>query len=254
MKINKLKQRIAEKKACYGVISPTTDPTICEYVGLSGLDFYMIDAEHGAISPSDITNMIRACEAVGVMPLARVGDLNEKLILQYMDAGIMGIMMPSVATEKECAALVNYMKYPPVGNRGLGPVRSADYMMGAMNQLQYVEFANQQTLVLPQVEDIKAMKHLKKMANTEGVDGFIIGPRDLAMTMGFYDGPAHPEVAKVMDEIFDIVLSAGKIIGTVAANSEQADKLVAKGATIILNSVQGLLASSAKAFMANRVK
>jgi 4-hydroxy-2-oxoheptanedioate aldolase len=252
MKINNIKQRLQDKKACYGVISPTTDPTICEYIGLSGLDFYMIDAEHGAISPSDITNMIRACEAVGCTPLARVGDLNEKLILQYLDAGIMGIMMPGVNTVKECEKLVTAMKYPPLGNRGLGPVRSADYMM-KMPQVEYVKFANENVLVLPQIEDIAALKNLKKMANTEGVDGFIIGPRDLAMTMGFYDGPAHPEVSKVLDEIIATVLEAGKIIGTVAGTAEQAKALTDKGVTIILNSVQGLIAGSAKAFIKDRI-
>jgi 4-hydroxy-2-oxoheptanedioate aldolase len=251
MKINNLKTRIAEGKANYGVISPTTDPIICEYVGLAGLDFYMIDGEHGAISPSDITNMIRACEVMGCTPLARVGDLNEKLILQYLDAGIMGIMMPGVNTVAECEQLVKFMRYPPKGGRGLGPVRAADYM-AKMPQVEYVQFANDNILVLPQVEDIAALKNLKAMANTEGVDGFIIGPRDLAMTMGFYDGPAHPEVNAVIDEIFDIVLSAGKIIGTVAGTGEQAEKLVAKGATIILGSVQALITASAKSFIKDR--
>lgn len=252
MKTNNLKQRFSEKKPCYGVISPTTDPTICEYVGLAGLDFYMIDGEHGAISPSDITNMIRACENVGCTPLARVGDLNEKLILQYLDAGIMGIMMPDVNTVKECEKLVSFMRYPPLGSRGLGPVRAADYMM-KMAQVDYVKFANDNILVLPQIEDIAAMKNLKKMANTEGVDGFIIGPRDLAMTMGFYDGPAHPEVSKVVDEIIATVLEAGKIIGTVAGTAEQAKALADKGVTIILNSVQGLIATSAKGFIKDRI-
>jgi 4-hydroxy-2-oxoheptanedioate aldolase len=251
MKENKLKTRLLAKKAAFGVISPTIDPTICEYIGLSGLDFYMIDAEHGAISPSDITNMIRACEAVGITPLARVGDLNEKLILQYIDAGVSGIMMPGVQTVDDCKRLVSAMKYPPLGNRGLGPVRSADYMM-KMPQVEYVAFANAQILVLPQIEDMEGVKNLKMMVNTEGVDGFIIGPRDLAMSMGFYDGPNHPEVNAVIEGIFETVLAAGKIIGTVAATNEQAQKLIDKGATIILNSVQGLLASSAKAFITSR--
>ena len=252
MKINTLKQRLTDKKPCFGVIAPTTDPTICEYVGLAGLDFYMIDGEHGAISPSDITNMIRACENVGCTALARVGDLNEKLILQYLDAGIMGIMMPGINSVKECEKLVSAMQYPPLGNRGLGPVRAAGYMM-KMSQLEYVKFANENVLVLPQIEDIAALRSLRKMANTEGVDGFIIGPRDLAMTMGFYDGPAHPEVSKVIDEIIQTVLEAGKIIGTVAGTAEQAKALTDKGVTIILNSVQGLLATSAKAFIKDRI-
>jgi 4-hydroxy-2-oxoheptanedioate aldolase len=248
MKINAVKRDILAKKACYGVISPTTDPIICEYLGFAGLDFYMIDAEHGAITPTDVPNLVRACELAGITPLARVGDLNEKLILQFLDSGVMGIMMPGVNTVEECEKLVRAMKYPPLGQRGLGPVRAATYLM-KMSQAEYVPFANSQVLVLPQLEDIAALPNLRAMARTEGVDGFIIGPRDLAMTMGFYDGPAHPEVNAVIDEIFDIVLSEGKIIGTVAATAEQAQKLVEKGATIVLNSVQGLLVNSVKAFV-----
>ena len=247
MKSNNLKQRIADKQPLYGVISPTTDPIICEYLGFAGLDFYMIDAEHGAISPSDITNLVRACEVAGCTPLARVGDLNEKLILQFMDAGVVGIMMPGCSTVSDVERLVSAMKYPPMGNRGLGPVRSADYMM-KMPQLEYVNFSNAQTLVLPQVEDMEAVRNLKDMVKVKGVDGFIIGPRDLAMSMGFYDGPAHDEVKRVIDEIFDIVLSAGLMVGTVAATAEQAEALTKKGAGLILNSVQGLLTAGVKSF------
>jgi 4-hydroxy-2-oxoheptanedioate aldolase len=122
-----------------------------------------------------------------------------------------------------------------------------------MPQKEYVNFANEQVLVLPQIEDTEGVKNLKKMVQVEGVDGFIIGPRDLAMSMGFYDGPAHPEVDKMIDKIFDIVLGAGKIIGTVAGTAEQAKVLTGKGATIILNSVQGLLVSSTKGFIKDRI-
>jgi 2-keto-3-deoxy-L-rhamnonate aldolase RhmA len=71
--------------------------------------------------------------------------------------------------------------------------------------------------------------------------------------MGFYDGPAHPEVSKVLDEIIATVLEAGKIIGTVAGTAEQAKALTDKGVTIILNSVQGLITGSAKAFIKDRI-
>lgn len=251
MRENALKKRLLEKKPCYGVISPTYDPTICEYIGLSGLDFYMMDAEHGAISVSDITHLVRACEVTGCTPLARVGDLNTALILQYMDAGVMGIMMPGCSSVSDVERLAAAVKYPPAGRRGLGPVRAADFMM-KMPQSEYVRFANEQTLVLPQVEDVEAVKNLAKMAAVEGVDGFVIGPRDLAMSLGYYDGPAHPEVNKVIDEIFETVLAAGKMIGTVAGNADQAKALCDKGATFLLNSVQGLLAGAAKSFMQSR--
>ena len=252
MRENKLKKRIADGKAGYGVISPTIDPIICEYIGLLGFDYYMIDGEHGDISVSDIGNLIRACELTGVTPLARIRSVDPKLILQYMDAGIMGVMMPSIDTADDVRALVQAIKYPPVGNRGLGPVRSADYMMGAMNQGEYVQFANEQTLVLPQIESIACVNNLEEIANIDGVDGFIIGPRDLAMSMGFYDGPKHPEVQEMLDRIFKTVLDAGKFFGTVAGTPDQAEALINKGASMILNSVQGLIKGASKTFLQNR--
>jgi 4-hydroxy-2-oxoheptanedioate aldolase len=114
-----VKQRLANNLTCYGVISPTTDPTVCEYLGWMGLDFYIIDSEHGAITLTEATHMIRAMESTGITPLARVRSLDEKLILQYLDAGVMGIMMPGTETAEDCAQLVKAIKYYPIGNRGL---------------------------------------------------------------------------------------------------------------------------------------
>jgi len=252
MRENLVRTKLREGKPVFGVISPTSDPTIAEYIGYAGFDFYMIDGEHGAITPAQALNLIRACDATGITPLARVNSLDPKLILQFMDAGTMGVMMPGCNTVQDVERLVAAMKYPPMGERGLGPARASEYMMSKMaqkDQLHYVQVANEQTLVLPQVEDIKAMEHLEAMCRVPGVDGFIIGPRDLAMTMDFYDGPNHDEVKKVIDEIFRIVLSAGLTLGTVAATHDQAKQLVAKGAKILLNSVAGLLGQSAKAFL-----
>ncbi len=253
MKENILRKRLLEKKASYGVISPTTDPTICEYIGLCGMDFYIMDAEHGALSISEVAHMIRACESVGITPLARINTLDEKVILQYFDAGCMGVMMPNTNTVDDCKKLVSFVKYFPKGKRGLGPVRSSDYMAGKLSQAEYIHFSNEQTLVFPMIETMECMQNLSEMVKVDGVDGFILGPRDLALSMGFIDGPNHDEVKKVINEAIEIVTKAGKVFGTVAATAEQAKDLTDKGVTLLLNSVQGLLTSSVKTFMANKM-
>jgi 4-hydroxy-2-oxoheptanedioate aldolase len=252
MKENSLKKRLTAGKAAYGVISPTTDPVLCEYIALCGMDFYIMDAEHGALSITEVAHMIRACEAAGITPLARINSLDEKMILQYFDAGCMGVMMPGTNTVEDCKKLVECVKYYPKGNRGLGPVRSADYMAGKMPQADYLAFSNEQTLVLPMIETKECMDNLAEMAKVEGVDGFILGPRDLALSMGFTDGPAHDEVKKVINEAIAIVTGAGKFFGTVAATAEQAKELTDTGATLLLNSVQGLLTPGIKSFMKER--
>ncbi len=249
MRENIAKSKLKNGQPIYGVIAPNNDPILAELIGLLGFDFYMMDGEHGALSAAHAEHLVRACEAVGITPLARVRTNDEKLILQFMDAGVMGIMMPGLHTPEDVHNFVSYVKYPPLGIRGLGPIRAADYMTGRMSQAQYVSYANEQTLILPQFEDIKALEYLPEMVKVEGVDGVIVGPRDLAMTMGYYDGPGHPAVQDVIKQVFDLVKSAGLFVGTVAGTADAAKKIVESGGSICLNSVQGLIASSANAFL-----
>lgn len=248
MKTNAVKAKIQQGKAALGVISNFADPMVAEICAHAGLDYYIIDCEHGAITVAQALEIVRACEATGITPMARIRSTDAKLILQFMDAGVMGVMMPGVSTLAEVEALVKAVKYPPAGERGLGPVRAWDFGLGAMPQADYVRFANEQTLVLPQVEDMQAVENLEQLCKVPGVDGFIIGPRDLAMSMGFYDGPSHPEVQQTIDRIFEIVLAHNLIIGTTAGNAEQAKTLIAKGAKIIMNYTGGMLGGAAKAF------
>lgn len=245
---NRVKTRLGNREPVFGVIAPNHDPIVAEVIGRVGFDFYMLDGEHGSIGPAQAENIVRACEAVGITPLARVRSTDPKLLLQFMDAGIMGVMMPGIETADDVKRLVDAIKYPPMGTRGLGPVRAADYMLGPMPQAKYVSYANEQTLVLPQIEDINAVKHLEEMARVEGIDGFIIGPRDLAMSMGYYDGPGHDEVKTVINNIFEIVLGSGLVLGTTAGTGEEAKALVERGALICLGSVSGLLKSAATTF------
>ncbi len=251
MRTNTLKEKLAAGQVTYGVISPTTDPVICEYAGWGGLDFYIMDAEHGALGISDTAHMIRACESAGITPLARINTLDEKMILQYFDAGCMGVMMPGTNTAEDCEKLVSFVKYYPEGRRGLGPVRSADYMAGKMQQAAYLDFSNAQTLVFPMIETLACIDNLSEMVQVAGVDGFILGPRDLALSMGFTDGPNHDAVKAVINKAIAVVTGAGKIFGTVAANAAQAKELSDKGVTLLLNSVQGLLGAGIKGFVQN---
>jgi 4-hydroxy-2-oxoheptanedioate aldolase len=253
MKENLLKNRLLQNKVSYGVISPTTDPVLCEYVGVCGMDFFIMDAEHGSLSINDVAHMIRACESVNITPLARINSLDEKMILQYFDAGCMGVMMPNTNTVNDCEKLVSFVKYFPQGKRGLGPVRSSNYMAGKLSQAEYLSFSNAQTLVFPMIETVECLSNLTKMVKVDGVDGFILGPRDLALSMGFTDGPNHDEVKHVINQAIAIVVDAGKIFGTVAANADQAKELADRGVTLLLNSVQGLLTPSIKNFMANKI-
>lgn len=252
MNQNIVKTRLKNGQPVLGVLSNSTDPTVAELCGFSGLDFYMIDGEHSPVTTAQVQEIVRACEVSGITPLARVRSNDPKLILQFLDAGVMGIMMPGIKTAEEADALVQAIYYPPFGKRGIGPVRANEYLQGTMNQGEFVQFANEQLLVLPQIEDKEAVDNLDELLTVEGIDGFVVGPRDLAMSMGYYDGPGHDEVRKTIGAVVEKIKKAGLIVGTTAATGDQAKALVDRGVLFCLNSFAGLLKAAAGDFMKGR--
>ncbi|HEX9988671.1 MAG TPA: aldolase/citrate lyase family protein [Chloroflexia bacterium] len=248
MKENLMKVKLKKGEPVFGLLSPNYDPSLAEVLGHLGFDCYMVDCEHGNGGPMEVEHMVRACETVGVTPLARVRSTDPKLLLQFMDTGLMGVMMPGIIDADDVKRLVEAVKYPPVGRRGIGPVRANDYLFGSMSQGDYVRFSNEQTLLLPQIETMEAVRNLDSLIKVEGIDGFIVGPRDLSMSMGFYGGPAHDEVSAVINDVFDVVIGAGLVVGTVAGTGEAAKALVDRGARIILGSVNNLLRVGAASF------
>jgi len=252
MKQNIVKTRLKNNQPVLGVLSNSTDPTVAELCGFSGLDFYMIDGEHSPVTTAQVQDIVRACEGSGITPLARVRSNDPKLILQFLDTGVMGIMMPGVKTVAEVEALVQAVKYPPLGNRGFGPARASDYLLGAMNQGEFVAFSNEQTLILPQIEDREAIDNIDDLLTVEGIDGFVIGPRDLAMSMGYFDGPAHDEVRRTIAGVVEKIRKAGLVVGTTAATGDQARALIDRGVMFCLNSFAGLVKSAAGEFMKGR--
>ena len=247
-----LRQKITAKQPVFGVISAFTDPVACEYIGLSGFDFYIMDGEHGPVTAAHAPNLVRACENAGITAMARMRTLDEKLILQFLDAGVMGVIMPGIRSVADARQLISSVKYPPLGHRGLGPVRAADYMMGSMTQLEYITFANENTLIFLQIDDIAALDALPEILQLPEIDGCIIGHRDLAMSMGYLDSPNHVEVRKVVKDIGRQVLDAGKVLGSVAATASQAQDLLEQGTTLILTSALGLILQSSKALLVAR--
>lgn len=249
-RINQTKAKLQQGKPVFGVIGTTNDPQIVEILGLTGFDYYMMDGEHGLIDPAQAENIVRACEVTGMTPLVRLGSRDPKLVLQYLDAGFMGVMMPGLETVADIEMLVNAVKYPPLGKRGLGLGRAASFMLGSgAEQAHYVTQANEQTMVLPQFEDAEMLNHLPQMVKVPGVDGFVFGPRDLSLTMGYPDGPNHPEVQNVIDEAIAIMQGARSWVGITAGTAVAAQQQVQRGAQIILNSLPNLLKQGAAQFL-----
>lgn len=246
---NHTKRKLKAGQPAYGVLSTSDDPQMAELFGLVGFDFYMLDAEHGLLDPAQAVNVIRACERVNMTPMVRIGSKDPKLVLQYLDAGMMGIMMPGLETLDEIKILVEAVKYPPAGKRGMGIGRAASYVAVGQQAVDYIQFSNNEIMVIPQFEDAALLDRFEEMISQPGVDAVVIGPRDLSLNMGFSDGPAHPEVQAMIDRVIAICKKTGVIAGITAGSRADSAQQVVRGATMILAVAQWVIAAGSKEFL-----
>jgi 4-hydroxy-2-oxoheptanedioate aldolase len=246
---NRAKGKLKAGQPTYGVISTSADPQIAELFGLAGFDYYMLDAEHGLMEAAQVVDVIRACERVNVTPMVRIGSKDPKLVLQYLDAGMMGVMMPGLESAGEIRMLVDAVKYPPVGKRGMGLTRASGYIAVGKEAADYIRFSNEQTMVIPQFEDAALIDRFEEMICQPSVDAVVIGPRDLSLNMGFPDGPNHPEVQDMIDRVIAICKRTAVAAGITAGSRADSAKQVARGVTMILAIAQLVITAGSKEFL-----
>ena len=246
---NKTKAKLKAGQPAFGVISTSDDPQLAELFGIAGFDYYMLDTEHGLLDPMQVMNVIRTCESTNMTPMIRIGSKDPKLVLQYLDAGMMGIMMPGLETVEEVKMLVDAVKYTPLGKRGLGFSRASGHMAYTSSAPEYINFSNEQTMVIIQFEDDKLLEVFPDLCSVKGLDACVVGPRDLSNNMGFADGPNHPEVQSAIDKAINITRNAGIIAGITAGTRADAEIQITRGAAMILAAAQSLVLAGSTNFL-----
>ncbi len=176
-----------------------------ECVGLAPLDFVCIDLEHGLYDYPDMLALIRAANYRGLTPLVRAKDSVRSSILKAADAGAKGIVVPMIKSVDEVEKFVEYGKYDPVGQRGMCPNRCADFGEAATIRrrpvTEYFAEANEEVLLLPQCETREFMENIDDILSLPGVDGTLVGPNDLSISLGHPGdvfGPAVDDALKAV--------------------------------------------------------
>ena len=244
---NRMKKLIKSGNPAYGVSVQFPSADIVEMIGELDFDWVMLDAEHGSITPDNIGPMIMAAEIRGITPIVRPEKNDPALINKYLDRGAMGVQVPHVNTASEARAVVEACLYHPKGERGLGGGRMADFGWGSPTT-KYVKDANQEMLVCVQIEDIAAVENLYEILTVDDIDVFFVGPTDLAQSMGHPGDNGHPDVQKVIGEIFDRIHAAGKASGTTGA-AEQALKNTEAGVLYHYTHIPTFMSKYGRQFM-----
>lgn len=208
-KVNNVRECARQGRKAYGVTLPFPCAPIIEIFGYLGFDYVSLDAEHGPFTPESVEDMVRAADAVGLTTLMRVPDHEASTILRFMDRGVLGITVPHVNNREEAEQVVQAVKYFPLGKRGLGAHRATTFDI-TMSRAEYVEWANRETFIMVQLEEVEALNNLDEILKVEHIDAFTFGPNDLSQSMGFPGQATHPKVVEAMNRARDKIKAADK--------------------------------------------
>lgn len=245
---NTLKEKLKAGKAVWGVMANDSSAPVLEVLGYSGFDWVLLDNEHGDITVHTIANCVRACEASGIVPIVRPIANRMDVITPFMDMGAYGVQVPHVNTPQEAKAVVDAVKYPPLGKRGFfGANRNNRFGLG-LPAGQYLEWANRETLVCVMIEEVEGIENAGAIARVEGVDVVFVGAGDLSVSMGYPGQMTHPKVVGAVEGAVERILQAGKTAGC-SCPDDQAPRWLELGVRFFHSGVWRLLARSSQEYL-----
>ncbi len=214
MRENVLKRKLKAGEPVVGVFNDVHAPSVVEVLGLLGLDFAIMDAEHSTLMPDVAENLYRAAELRGMSTVTRIGENSPQVIQKFIDAGSQGVLIPMVNTVEQAESVIAAVKYPPIGKRGLAGPRAADYGLGEPIA-DYVRRANEETLIALQIETLEAVDNFEDIVALDHVDVLFFGPSDLSSSLGYPGQTRHPEVLELIERLTERTLANGKAAGTI---------------------------------------
>lgn len=250
--IRNLRRKIADNTPALGLWVTLEAPSITEMAVALGLDWVVVDAEHGHLDWKEIVEHIRAAVRSNTAVLVRVAESNIGLIKRALDLGADGIVVPWVESADALRQIVSYAQFPPEGLRGIGAERATCW---GQCFVQHTQEANEHVLVVPIIESVTGGRAIESMLQVDGVDLFFFGPADYSSSAGHRGQWEGPGVAEQLLSIKDKIRAAGKNVGIIATSNEnllerteQGFRMLGVGVDtgLLLRSLHGALASAGR--------
>ncbi|HAY81866.1 MAG TPA: 2,4-dihydroxyhept-2-ene-1,7-dioic acid aldolase [Planctomycetaceae bacterium] len=221
-----------------------------EILADAGFDWLFIDGEHGPLETPEILGILQAVDHRTAC-VVRVPATSEVSIKKVLDLGATGLIVPQVNTAEEAADVVRFARYAPLGSRGVGLARAHGY--GKRFQ-EYVENANDQIAVIVQAEHADSVENMEAIAQVEGVDAVLLGPYDLAASLGKMGQVDDPLVTEAIAHVTHTCQQAGLPLGIFGVTSEAVAPYLQQGYTLIVGGVDALLLGTAASRMAQALR
>lgn len=209
---NKFLEKIQNAEKPIGSFSELCSPYSVECMGVAGMDYVVIDMEHGPAQLHDAIEGIKAAVLRDMTPFVRVPSSERADVLHLLDAGAMGLIVPCVQGVEDVKQLIKHCKYPPAGERGLAFCRSSGWghEPWVKDLGTYFSVCNNEQLLIPQCETLGCLNELEEIVALDEVAGLFIGPFDLSAAMGIPGAVNTPKFKETVCRIKDCCHAAGK--------------------------------------------
>ncbi|KAM0417421.1 hypothetical protein ACHAPT_012570 [Fusarium lateritium] len=217
---NRLKTSFVEGKQTFGAWQMLPGANISRLLARSGVDWVLVDCEHGNIDDGAMHDAVPAVAALGVSPLA-----------PWTAALTVQIIVPLVRTVEEAKQLVLDAKFPPLGRRGFGSLIALERFNPNPTLTEYLHQANDALVTIIQIETREAFESVEEIAAVDGIDALFIGPFDLGNNIGYpiQKGTMGPELKEALARILAATRKAGKKCGIYCKDAQQAKEFAAQG-------------------------
>lgn len=193
-----VKEKLRKNQPTFGSWVTIGHQSIIEIMATAGFEWLTLDLEHSTIDFTKAMELIAHIQSFGMAALVRVSKNEEVVIKRVLDAGADGVIVPMVRNAAEAQQAVEYVKYPPIGKRGVGLSRAQNYGIGFE---KYKDWQKDGSIIIAQIEHIDSVNNIDEIINTPGVDGTIVGPFDLSASMGMPGEYDKPEVIAALKRV-----------------------------------------------------
>jgi 4-hydroxy-2-oxoheptanedioate aldolase len=241
----RLRRRVAAGETTMGTFVGTASPVVAEVCAAAGVDWLLLDLEHGSGGEEQVRAVVPAAGAYGVPTVVRVESAARVRIGRVLDLGAAGVMLPRLDSAEEVREAVHHLRYPPGGDRGV-----ATYNRACRFGLDpaALDRAADDVLGVVQIESARAVEDVDKIAAIDGVDVLFVGPRDLSHDLGVPGKLTAPAFLAALDRVRAAAALHGKACGLLVADGGAAAARRAEGWTFIaIGSDSTLLASALSA-------
>ncbi len=198
----------------------------------AGFDFIYIDMEHSGFSIETVGDLCAGAVAHGLVPIVRPPAKEPHLLTRPLEVGAMGLLLPHVDTAQEARAAVRAVKFPPMGEKGFN-VQTVHSGFVSGDPKEYARAANEETLLIVQIESRRGVRNLDSILAVDGVDGAVIGRGDLSADLGLIGQTNHPEVIRRVETMIAACRRRRKIPGLLVPDVESAKHWIGRGIRLV---------------------